>query len=289
MQAKHSDQSLGVLPDRSASQRGREPVIISNAHLWQTGKETIEMLVKAWMNTHVITINEDTAMAKAPIIMKEKRIRTLPVVNKKGRLVGIVTDRDLKDASPSKATALNVYELNFLISKLKIKSIMTRDLIVVRPDETIEFAALLMLDNKISSLPVITQDGSLVGIITQTDIFRALVKTTGVFTGGVQFAFSLEDRPSSIKEVAEEMGFFGARIVSILSTQQNAEEGYHNVYMRIQPLPRSKTEKLVRALEKKFMMLYSARDYLDQISVRRTRGSYLKDHQWVPAMVVHAG
>ena len=123
------------------------------------------MLVKGWMNTHVITIGEDTAMVKAPIIMKEKRIRTLPVVDKNGGLVGIVTDRDLKDASPSKATSLNVYELNFLLSRLKVRDIMSRDLVFVRPDETIEFAAILMLDNKISSLPVINQQHHLVGSI----------------------------------------------------------------------------------------------------------------------------
>jgi len=242
------------------------------------------MLVKGWMNTDVITIREDTAMAKAPLIMKEKRIRTLPVVDKDGRLVGIVTDRDLKDASPSKATSLNVYELNFLISKLKVQDIMSRNLVIVRPDETIEFAAILMLDNKISSLPVINQDGCLVGIITQTDIFRALVDITGACTGGVQFAFSLEHRPGSIKGVADEIRSFGGRIVSILSTQENAEDGCHNVYIRIQPLPRQRTEKLLKALEKKSVLLYSARDYLEQIEARRTRVSHLEDQRFHPAV-----
>jgi len=245
------------------------------------------MLVKGWMNTDVITVREDTAMAKAPIIMKQKRIRTLPVVNKNGRLVGIVTDRDLKDASPSKATSLNVYELNFLISKLKIKDIMSRNLVFVRPDETMEFAAILMLDNKISSLPVIDQDDSLIGIITQTDIFRALVDITGACTGGIQFAFSLEDRPGSIKEVADEIRFFGGRIVSILSTQEHAEEGCHNIYIRIQSLPKDRTEKLVKSLERKFLLLYSARDYLDQIEARQTRVSHLDDQRFHPAVASH--
>jgi acetoin utilization protein AcuB len=226
-------------------------------------------------------------MAKAPIIMKEKRIRTLPVVNREGRLVGIVTDRDLKDASPSKATSLNVYELNFLISKLKIKDIMTHDLVSVGPDETIEFAAILMLDNKISALPVIKQDESLVGIITQTDIFQALVNITGAYTGGIQFAFSLDDRPGSIKEVADEIRSFDGRIVSILSTQENAEEGHHNVYIRIQPLAKERTEKLLKALEAKFYVLYSARDYLDQIEGRRTRISHLQDQRFYPAAASH--
>jgi acetoin utilization protein AcuB len=245
------------------------------------------MLVKGWMSTQVITIREDSAMTKAPIIMKQKRIRTLPVVDKNGRLVGIVTDRDLKDASPSKATSLNVYELNFLISKLKIKDIMSQNLVIVRPDETIEFAATLMLDNKISCLPVMNQDDSLVGIITQTDIFRALVDITGAYSGGVQFAFSLEDRPGSIKAAADEIRSYGGRIVSILSTQENAEEGCHNVYMRIQPLPKAKTEKLVKSLERKFVLLYSVRDYFEQIEARRIRPPGMEHERFDAAVVSH--
>jgi acetoin utilization protein AcuB len=246
------------------------------------------MLVKGWMNTHVITVRDETAMARAAITMKEKKIRTLPVVNKDGKLVGIVTDRDLKDASPSKATTLNVYELNFLISRLKTKDIMSQDLVFVRPDETIEFAAILMLDNRISSLPVINHDGALVGIITQTDIFRALVDITGVYTGGIQFSFSLEDRPGSLKEVSDEIEFFGGRIVSVLSTKENAEPGCHNVYVRIHRLQKEKLTKLVKTLERKFHMLYSARDYLEQIEARRTKTSFLENQESrVPSVPVY--
>jgi acetoin utilization protein AcuB len=223
------------------------------------------------MNTDVITVREGTAMSKASIIMKEKNIRALPVVDKRGTLVGIVTDRDLKDASPSKATSLNVHELNYLISRINVRDIMSRDLVFVRPDETVEFAAILMLENKISSLPVINRREVLVGIITQTDIFRLLVKITGVYTGGVQFAFSLEDRPGSIREVADDLRAYGARIVSILSTTEEAEDGCHNVYVRIRPLPEQKTKTLLKLLESKFVVLYSARDYLEEIETRSAR------------------
>jgi len=229
------------------------------------------MLVKGWMNTDVITLREDTAMAKASIIMKEKNIRSLPVVDKKGRLVGMVTDRDLKDASPSKATSLNVHELNYLVSRIKVKDIMCRHLVFVRPEETVEFASILMLENKISSLPVLNGKDALVGIITQTDIFRLLVHITGAYSGGVQFAFSLEDRPGSIKEVADELRTFGARIVSILSTREEAEEGHHNVYIRIHPLTNDQTKELLKSLESKFVVLYSVRDYLEEVEKRSAR------------------
>ncbi len=232
------------------------------------------MLVKGWMTTDLVTVEEDTPMMKASIIMKEKNIRSLPILNKQGKLVGIVSDRDLRDASPSKATSLDVHELNYLISTIKIKDLMTRNLVVVRADETVEFAAILMLENKISSLPVINDKGSLVGIITQTDIFRVLINITGVYTGGVQFAFSLEDRPGSIGEVVDVIRSYGGRIVSILSTREGAEEGRHNVYVRTRSLPEDKTRDLLKELENKFVVLYTARDFLEEAETRRVRMPY---------------
>ena len=232
------------------------------------------MLVQGWMTIDVITVGEDTPMMKASIIMKENNIRSLPILNKKGKLVGIVSDRDLRDASPSKATSLDVHELNYLISTIKIKDLMTRNVVVVRPDETVEFAAILMLENKISSLPVINDKGSLIGIITQTDIFRVLINITGVYTGGVQFAFSLEDRPGSIREVSDAIRSYGGRVVSILSTREDAEEGRHNVYIRTRSLPEDKTRDLLGELENKFVVLYTARDFLEEAETRRVRMPY---------------
>ena len=232
------------------------------------------MLVKGWMTTDVITVSEDTPMMKASIIMKENKIRSLPILNKKGKLVGIVSDRDLRDASPSKATSLDVHELNYLISTIKVENLMTRNLVVVRPDETVEFAAILMLENKISSLPVINDKGSLIGIITQTDIFRVLINITGIYTGGVQFAFSLEDRRGSIREVSDVIRSYGGRVVSILSTREDAEDGRHNVYIRTRSLPEDKTRDLLRELENKFVVLYTARDLLEEAETRRVRMPY---------------
>jgi len=229
------------------------------------------MLVKSWMTADVITVDEDTPMMKASIIMKEKKIRSLPIVNKTGKLVGIVTDRDLRDASPSKATTLDVYELNYLISTINIKDLMTKDLVFVRPDDTVEFAAILMLENRISSLPVINDKDSLIGIITQTDIFKVLINITGVYTGGIQFAVSLEDRPGSIREVTDVIRSYGGRIVSILSTGETAEEGRHNVYIRTRPLPEEKLRDLVKELEEKFVALYTSKDLLEELESRRIR------------------
>jgi len=232
------------------------------------------MLVKDWMTTDVITVHEDTPITKASIIMKERNIRSLPVVNKEGKLLGIVTDRHLKAALPSKATTLDIYELHHLISRIKVKDLMTRDPVFVRPDETVELAAVLMLENRISSLPVINEEDSLMGIITQTDIFKVLINITGVYSGGMQFAFSLEDRPGSIREVADLIRSHGGRLVSILSTCETAEHGRHNVYIRTRFLPEDKTRDLVRDLENKFVVLYTVQELLEEVENRRIRIPY---------------
>ena len=229
------------------------------------------MLVQTWMTSDVITVHEDTPMMKASVIMKEKKIRSLPVVNGHGKLVGIISDRDLKDASPSKATTLDVYELNYLLSTISVKSIMTTDVVFVRPDETVEFAAILMLENTISSLPVINHMDSLVGIITQTDIFRALVNITGAYTSGIQFALNLEDRPGSIREVTDVIRSHGGRIVSILSTRETAEAGHRHVYIRTVPISANKLGDLVRELEVRFVVLYAVQDLLEEVVGRRIR------------------
>lgn len=229
------------------------------------------MLVQGWMTTDVITVNEDTPMMKASIVMKDSKIRCLPVLDRKGKLVGIITDNDLRDASPSKATTLDMYELNYLLSTIKVRDIMTKNLVYVKPDETIEFAAILMLENKISALPVINHNSSLIGIITQTDIFKVMINITGIYAGGIQFGLVLEDRPGSIREATDLIRAYGGRIVSILSTREGAEQGRHYVYIRTIPLPEDKTRRLVRELEDQFVVLYTARDLLEEVEVRRIR------------------
>ena len=102
------------------------------------------MLVKGWISNQIISVDEETSMMKAYVLMKENNIRRLPVV-RKGKLVGIVTDTDLKEACPSTATTLDIYEINYLLSEIKVKESMSKNVIYVNPDETVEFAAILML------------------------------------------------------------------------------------------------------------------------------------------------
>jgi acetoin utilization protein AcuB len=217
------------------------------------------MLVKDWMTKDPVTITDDTSMMKAIHLMKQHRFRRLPILHE-GRLVGIVSDRDLKEASPSKATTLDIHELYYLLSDLQIKEIMTRNPITVNPDDTVEHAAQLMLENTISGLPVVNERGDLVGIITQSDIFRAFMHITGILQGGVQFALRLEDRPGLIKEVVDLLRARGARFVSLLTSYTTSLEGYRDVYIRVKNLSPEDIAKAKEDLTARYEVLYVKQD-----------------------------
>lgn len=135
-----------------------------------------EIKVKEWMTSPVIHITPRTPISHAHQIMKEKGIRRLPVVED-GRLVGIVTIGDIREASPSDATTLSIWELNYLWAQLTVEKVMTRKLMTVRPETALIDAAEIMLETKVSGLPVVDADQKLVGIITESDVFRMLVKS----------------------------------------------------------------------------------------------------------------
>lgn len=132
-------------------------------------------IVHDWMTKNVITIDPKTTLPQAHALMKSKKIRRLPVVDSVGRLVGIVTRGDIREASPSDATSLSIYEVHYLLAQLTIDHIMTKNPKMVTPDTPIKEAARLMLENKISGLPVV-DNGQVVGIITESDIFEALIE-----------------------------------------------------------------------------------------------------------------
>ena len=133
-------------------------------------------LVKDWMQTKVITANRDMGMLPAHKLMRTNKIRRLPVVDKHQKLVGIVTRSDVRKAEPSGATTLNVWEMNYLLSQLKLKDIMTKDnLLTCKADDTIKTVATMMQEHKVGALPVLDNDKKVIGIITESDVFRILI------------------------------------------------------------------------------------------------------------------
>ena len=133
------------------------------------------LLVKDWMTKDVITASLEMPMLEAHKLMRENKIRRMPVCDRHGKVVGIVTRSDVRQAEPSDATSLNVWEINYLLAKLTVRGIMTKDAMTIRPSDTVKDAATVMHNNQIGALPVTEESGALVGIITESDIFRILI------------------------------------------------------------------------------------------------------------------
>ena len=218
------------------------------------------MLIRDWMTKDAITVTVDTSMMKASKLLKEKNIRRLPVVNDQGTIIGIVTDRDIKEASPSKATTLDVHELYYLLSEIKIKDIMTKNPFCVNVNGTVEKAAVVMREKKVEGLPVVDDDDKVVGIITETDIFNVMIEITGVYHGGLQMGFNLPNTPGSLKEVLNDLRSFKARIISILTSYGKDEKDTRQVYIRIDDMDKSEENQLKKTLNDKYDLLFWVRD-----------------------------
>lgn len=186
------------------------------------------MLVKQWMTPDPQTVSGRTPVMEAMQQLRAGGYRRLPVMED-GRLVGIVTDKDLKEATPSKATTLSVYELNYLLSKLAVREVMSAPVITVGPEEPVERAALLMEEHKISGLPVV-DEGKLLGIFTITDLLRAFVAVLGLKEGGIRVTVELPDEPGVLAQVTEVAA--PANIVAVVTA--GVEEGHRRqVVLRV--------------------------------------------------------
>lgn len=134
-----------------------------------------DQLVKDWMTAQVVTIQEDATLPDAHEVMKEYGIRRLPVVNASGKLVGLVSQTDVREAEPSDATTLSIYELHYLLARLQVKKIMTENPRVVTPETSMAEVARILLEYKFGGLPVM-EDDNLVGMVTESDVFRMVVQ-----------------------------------------------------------------------------------------------------------------
>lgn len=159
------------------------------------------MLVGDRMSSPVISISPDLPIAEALSQMKREHIRRFPVV-KDGKLVGIVSDKDLLNASPSPVTTLSIWELNYLLSKITVSEVMTKNVLTVTADTPIEQAARVMADNKIGGLPVL-RAGNVVGIITETDLFKIFLELMGAREMGIRVTALVEDQPGKLAKLTE--------------------------------------------------------------------------------------
>ncbi|MDR2482628.1 MAG: CBS and ACT domain-containing protein [Treponema sp.] len=205
------------------------------------------MLVNRVMIRNPIVVSPDAAVNEARSLMDREKIGRLPVLDKTNKLAGIVTKKDMLKAGPSMATSLDMYEISYLLSKIKVKDIMEKQVITVDENEVVEEAARIMADNDISCLPVMRGRGDaalLVGIITGTDLFHEFINAFGARHSGVRLTLSMEERPGQLAKLAGAIAEKGGNIVSFVSSEGDDLSRRRGTY-KITGLSRTEVETVV--------------------------------------------
>lgn len=205
------------------------------------------MLVKNRMSRHPIAILPNTSLHDALEKIREEGVRRLPVVNKKGKLVGIVLEKDLLYASPSPATSLSIYEMHYLVSKITVEELMTREVITVTEDCPLEEAARIMVDNDIGGLPVM-RDDKLVGMITESDLFKIFLELLGARDWGWRVTIKVQEGRGVLAKLTGALADHGADIVT-LGTFWGDDPTNREIAFKVQNIERDELEQVLTELD----------------------------------------
>jgi len=206
------------------------------------------MLVGERMSKNVITIGRETGVDDAMRLMRDNKIRRLPVVDKAGRVVGIVSDKDLYQAAPSKATSLDAFELRYLLSRLTVNKIMAHPVITVTALTPLEEAGRIMADEKIGGLPVLDDAGHLIGIITESDLFKVFVDLLGGRDQGVRVTVLVPNVTGELAALTSAISAQGANIIT-LSTLEIPETSQGEVMVKVSGLSLAQVEGMMDELQ----------------------------------------
>ena len=187
------------------------------------------MFVINRMTKNPMTVTADTKVDEVAHLMKKHNFRRLPVVDD-GKLVGFLSDSDLMRVAPSPATTLSRYEINSLLAKICVRDIMKKDVVSVNVDATVEEAALIMYKNKIGGMPVVSNMGAVVGVITETDIFKTFVDVMGLADGKTRITLEVTDKIGVVKDIAEIFGQAGVSIDSLITCKK--EDNKYEIVIR---------------------------------------------------------
>ena len=187
------------------------------------------MFVINRMTKNPMTVTADTKVDEVAHLMKKHNFRRLPVVDD-GKLVGFLSDSDLMRVAPSPATTLSRYEINSLLAKICVRDIMKKDVVSVNVDATIEEAALIVYKNKIGGMPVVSNMGAVVGVITETDIFKTFVDVMGLADGKTRITLEVTDKIGVVKDIAEIFGQAGVSIDSLITCKK--EDNKYEIVIR---------------------------------------------------------
>jgi acetoin utilization protein AcuB len=207
------------------------------------------------MTQNPIIVHPDTSFEDALQLLREKKIRRLPVVDKQGSVVGIVVEKDLLYASPSPATSLSVFEVHYLLSKLQVKDVMTKRVIAVGEDCPLEEAARIMIDHKIGSLPIV-RGKELVGIITETDIFRVMAEALGGRTRGLRVVMRVPNQRGVLATLAGQIAESGGNIVSLV-VFLSSDAQHREITLKVQDVER---DVILKAIEKTGAQIIDVRE-----------------------------
>lgn len=194
------------------------------------------MLVKERMSQPVISVAPGLPIMEALNLMKRERIRRAPVM-KNGKMIGIVSERDLLEASPSDATSLSVWEINYLLSRVQVKDVMTKEIISLEENTPIEDAARIMVDNKIGGLPVM-RGKTVVGLITETDLFRVFLELMGARENGVRVTAMVVDKPGVLAKVTNAINDIGGNFISF-GTFSGRDPAHREITFKVSGLDQS--------------------------------------------------
>ena len=204
------------------------------------------MLVKNRMTTEVITLNPDQTLLKAMTLIQQKRIRHLPVVQE-GKVVGMVTERDIRKAGASDSSSLSIFELNYLMDQIKVSSFMSKKVISVSPDEPIEAAAKLIYDHKIGALPVVDEN-RLVGLITSSDILETFIEVLGINEPSVRVELELENRVGALADTTKIFKEQGLYLVSLVTLPEEEGKKTRGTVFRVSPTDEKKLKDFLRSV-----------------------------------------
>lgn len=227
------------------------------------------MLIRDWMATNILTVDANTSVMRATRIMKENNIRRLPVMSH-GKLVGVVTDRDLKEASPSTTSDIDIHEMYYLLSEMKIKDVMTDKCICLKQDDTLEKAALVMLKERISGIMILDEENKLVGLLSETDILRGFIHATGIQDGAHQYVIDMPDAPGSTTRIIDLLREKNARVLSILTSFSDTPGGRKRVAIRIlaEDSVADEISREINTLEN-YHIIFEGKDELHNLPTKR--------------------
>ncbi len=202
------------------------------------------MIIERRMTRNPVTATPDMSITEASTLMKQEKVHRLPVLDKDKKLVGLITEKDILYASPSPASSLSIHEMAYLLSKLTVKKLMSKNVVTINKDTTVEEAARMMVDQDLSCLPVLEGD-KLIGIVSKSDMFKILLELFGARHFGIRVSFVVEDKPGTIAKISQALSEQGIDIITF-GTFMGTDPTNAICTIKVQGAPISKVVEIIK-------------------------------------------